>query len=68
MPLIGGWGGVILSLVVIEILGVQSPTLTILMSLGLGMVGFNAAQQLNLLVKATVTAFVGAGLTMKGAS
>lgn len=43
VPLIGGWGGVILSLVVIEILGVKSATLTILMSLGLGLVGFNAA-------------------------
>lgn len=68
VPLIGGWGGVILSLVVVEIIGLKSATLIILLSLGLGMVGFHAAQQLNLLVKALVTAFVGAGLTMKGAS
>ena len=57
-----------MSLVVIKILGVKSATLTILMSLGLGIVGFNAAQQLNLLVKATVTAFVGAASTLNSVS
>lgn len=68
VALIAGWGGIVLALIVSEIAGVTNATLTIVLSLGFGCVGFALGQYMNDLVKCTVTAFVGAGLTMKGVS
>jgi len=68
VALIAGWGGIILALILSEILGIKNATMTILLSLGLGCFGFELGQYMNSMVKCTVTAFVGAGLTMKGVS
>jgi hypothetical protein len=68
VALIAGWGGIVLALIIAEIAGVTSATLIVALSLLFGVLGFTLGQYMNSIVKCTVTAFVGAGLTMKGVS
>jgi hypothetical protein len=68
VALIAGWGGIVLALIIAEVAGVTNATLTVFGGLVFGMIGFALGQYMNTLVKCTVTAFVGAGLTMKGVS
>jgi len=68
VPLIAGWGGIVLALIVAEIGGITNATATVVMALALGVAGFFAGNCMNRLVKCSVTAFVGAGIAMKGVS
>ena len=66
--MIAGWGGIVLALIVAEIAGITNATLTVVMAIALGVIGFYTGKNMNRLVKCSVTAFVGAGITTKGIS
>lgn len=66
VTLLAAWGGIIAAMVIISIAGITNSTVTILIAVLAAVAAGYVGKKMNKLVRTAGTAFVGAGLVIKG--